>query len=187
MAVSFKTGPARKPSLSGMKHWKFAAVAALLAVAGLHGEEAGPMSEIAWLEGQWEGEGWILTGPNQREEFRGTETVESRLGGQALVIEGRHAAKEDPTQIVHAAVAVVSYDDARGYRFYAKTGGRPAIDADAAVEDGVFVWRMNAAGAQIRYRIRRTDSGDWHEVGEREVAPGRWFPFFEMNLKRVSD
>jgi hypothetical protein len=144
------------------------------------------MDAVSWLVGEWEGEGWTMTGPNERHEFRGTEKVESRLGGQVLVVEGRHFAKQAPERPVHSALALISFDGIRKqYRFQAHATGRPALDATAKLEQGVFIWTMETPGGVIRYRIRRTENGEWHESGERSAGPDRWFPFFEMKMKRV--
>ena len=84
------------------------------------------------LAGDWEGEGWVMAGPNARHEFRGTEKVESRLGGQVLLIEGRHFSKAAPDQKVHDAIALISWDPTRKlYRFQGHVVGRPPTDATA--------------------------------------------------------
>lgn len=154
-----------------------------------HHEQAqsNPMEALAWLAGEWEGGGWTMTGPGQRAEFLGTESVESRLGGRVLVVEGRHFEKDDPEHPVHQALAVISYDaQRRNFRFQAHAVGRPGLDATGVVEDGAFVWSMDIpGGGRIRYRIRKTDEGDWHETGERSGGENQWFPFFEMTMRKV--
>ena len=162
-----------------------------LVAAPLFGAEAeaapsDAMRAVAWLAGEWEGEGWIMTGPGQRTEFRGTESVESRLGGGVLIIEGRHTAADDPNVVVHHALAVVSWDSGSGeYRFEPHVAGRPKPQTAARVEDGVFIWTMEVPGGRVRYRIRQSESGEWLETGERSAGPGKWFPFFEMTMRRV--
>ncbi|MGH7573433.1 MAG: hypothetical protein ACREMK_16560, partial [Gemmatimonadota bacterium] len=43
------------------------------------------MEPLAWLVGDWEGEGWIQQGPQGgRTEFTQTEHVESAFGGRLL-------------------------------------------------------------------------------------------------------
>jgi len=144
------------------------------------------MEAIAWLIGEWKGEGWTMTGPGQRSEFQGTESVESRLGGTVLVIEGRHYEKNDSEHPVHNALAVVSYDARKSvYRFQAHAVGRPSLDTTGVIDGGAFVWSMETPSGVIRYRIRQTESGDWHETGERSTGAGQWFPFFEMTMRRV--
>ena len=157
---------------------------ALLAPAALADHHE--MDAVAWLAGDWKGEGWIMTGPGQRREFHGVEAVERRLDGQVMLVEGRHFAKDDAATPIHNALALISYDsDQKMYRFQAHAVGRPPLDASAVVDDGVFIWTMDTPGGAIRYRIRRTEEGDWHETGERSVGPDQWAPFFEMTMKRV--
>ena len=46
------------------------------------------MKKLDWLVGQWKGAGWMQMGPQGRKEFTITETVEAKLDGLVLVIEG---------------------------------------------------------------------------------------------------
>jgi len=45
------------------------------------------MQRLAYMVGQWQGEGWIQMG-GPRITFRGGERVQSRLGGITLLVEG---------------------------------------------------------------------------------------------------
>src|SRR6185503_21046740 len=67
------------------------------------------MKKLDWFVGHWKGSGWIQMGPQGRREFTQTETVEAKLDGLVLVVEGSGKAKEDGST-VHAALAFVSYD-----------------------------------------------------------------------------
>lgn len=150
-----------------------------------------PMDPLAFLAGEWEGEGWMMVGPNQRHTFVQKEHVETRLDGNLMLIEGLGRASEDTSRVVHHAFAVVSYNAADGLyvmRAHRANGaGTQSIDAEATVEDGAFVWGFDDPRAgTIRYTIREDADGRWFEIGEMSRDGGAtWFQFFEMTLERV--
>ena len=141
------------------------------------------MGRLAPMAGRWAGEGWIRRGPGEPERFQGTETVEARLGGHVLLVEGRHLDAKDG-RLVHHAFAVLSHDAARGvYRFRSHLANGLGGDYAGEWKDGAFVWTMALPrGGTARYTIRI--QGDaWDEVGEME-RQGAWVRFFEMRMKR---
>jgi len=112
---------------------KIALAAAVTAVALLHGIAADrptprevqrrEMKKLDWLVGRWKGTGWIQMGPQGRHEFTQTETIEARLDGLVLVIEGLGKAKEGGST-VHSALAFLSYDPrANQFRWHSFTPG----------------------------------------------------------------
>lgn len=167
------------------------ALLALLAVPAA-AQPSGPMVPLAFLAGEWEGEGWIVLGPDQRHNFVQHETVTPKLGGDVLLIEGVGRAAEDTSRVVHNALAVLAYDPAverylmRAFRADGPDGTQP-VEADVTVEGGALVWAFEAPQAgRIRYTIREDEAGRWHEVGEISQDGGAtWFPFFEMTLTKV--
>src|SRR5438552_1038046 len=72
-----------------------------------------------WV-GQWKGTGWFRSA-DQKREFSISETVQSKLGGLALMVEGVGKAKNSKTGeeiITHNALAIVTYDaKSKSYRF----------------------------------------------------------------------
>ena len=57
------------------------------------------------LIGQWKAAGWIQQGAT-RETFEGTETVQRKIGGLALLVEGNFKDKEGV--VTHDTLAVIS-------------------------------------------------------------------------------
>lgn len=155
--------------------------------------QSGPpeeMQHVGFLEGQWQGDGWIDVSSG-RQTFVETETVTWKLGGAALLIEGRGTQAPSATAepiVVHDALAVLSYNAAAArydFRAYQANGG--AVTADASVGDGTLVWGFQpdpTAPASIRYTIRVSDAGVWREVGELSADGQAWRQFFEMTLHR---
>jgi hypothetical protein len=144
------------------------------------------MKKLDFLVGEWKGEGWMEFAPGQRRTCRGTEVVQSKLGGQLLTIEGLFRGQTGEA-IVHNAFAVVSYDEnAKRYRFQAHTARGGHEDAEAKVADGQLVWGMKVPQfGDVRYTIKRDDKGRWFEVGEVSRDGKDWRKFFEMTLEPV--
>lgn len=174
-----------------------AAVAAIapppLAAQGPPGpspEQVAAMAELAWLEGTWEGSGWIQMGPEHREEFTVRETAELELGGLVVVVrgEGFGATADGGQRKVHDALGVIEFDPAAGeYRMHAWQMQGRSIVAPAEMVDGGFRWSLPETPAgPIRYTLRHTDDSHWHEVGEISRDGGEsWFQFFDQKLTRV--
>ena len=51
------------------------------------------MKKFDFLLGRWSGEGWIEMTPGQRLKFKSNETVDTRLGGSLLIVEGKHSGR----------------------------------------------------------------------------------------------
>lgn len=141
------------------------------------------MQQLPVLDGRWEGEGWIRMGPGEPTKFVGEEFVERRLDGHVMVIEGRHLLP-DRSQVVHHALAFVTWDaTAKQYRFRSHVAGRGSGDHKGYMENGAFVWENESASGLVRFRITVKDD-TWHEVGHVQRGD-KWYPMFEMTLKRV--
>lgn len=146
------------------------------------------MKKPQWLVGRWKGGGWMQAGP-QRREFVGTETVQSKLGGLSLLIEGnfrqKGAAADAPP--VHETLAVLSYDpEQRHYWLSAWLRSGYSGRYEARVGEGnVVTWYMDIPQGRVRYTIERDDHGRWHETGEMSPDAGKtWHKFLEMTLER---
>jgi hypothetical protein len=148
------------------------------------------MKKLSFLAGRWKGESWTEFAPGQRSTSVGTETVESKLDGLLLVIEGVHRRKvgdKETGDVVHHAFAVVSFDEkAKRYRFQAYTDRGNYTESEAKVADGRLEWgfRLPQVG-EVRYTITVTEQGHWTEIGEICSDGKQWRKFFEMNLERV--
>ncbi len=85
-------------------------IASILSAQAPQPSQRVEMEKLVWLIGKWKGAGWIQIGQQGRKEFTQTETIEGKLDGLVVVIEGRGVSNEDGT-LIHNAVAFVSYDD----------------------------------------------------------------------------
>ncbi len=145
------------------------------------------VTQAAFLEGNWAGEGWIQMGPGPKEEFTQTETVTSMLDGAVLLIEGiGHAKGEDSANKVHHAMALISFDPAQNTLVFSSyVAGRPRLDLVPEVAANTFKWGFSPpGGGEIRYSIVVED-GVWHETGEYSRDGESWNQFFEMHLNKL--
>jgi Protein of unknown function (DUF1579) len=146
------------------------------------------MAKLDFLKGEWKGESWTEFATGTRQKSQGTETVQSKLGGLLLTIEGVHRRVVDG-EVVHHAFAVISYDEReKRYRLQAFTERGGYTDAKAMVTDGKFEWGFRlSATAEIRYTITLNDQGQWFEIGEISRDGQGWSKVIEMTLTRVKE
>jgi hypothetical protein len=55
------------------------------------------IDKLAWIEGEWRGDAWMMTGPNERHAADQTERIYRAAGGTVLVIHGLGKAKTQAT------------------------------------------------------------------------------------------
>ena len=143
------------------------------------------MEKLRWIIGNWKGTGWIQRGPQGKKEFIQTETIEGKLDGLVLIIEGRGTSKEDGC-LVHNALAVVSYDErAKTFRWRAFTHEGRQTDAVAKVGANSLEWGLDLPErGRVKYTLTRGKNGEWVEVGEMTQDGQTWHKFFEMILRK---
>ena len=141
---------------------------------------------LSFLNGTWEGNGWIRQGPSAPQNFNSQEVVETKAGDRVLTITGRHTAA-DTGRLVHDAFAVVSPGaSAQSYRMQSYLASGQPGDFQAHLEQGAFIWEStDPRGGKIRFTIRVAND-EWKEVGEYSSDGAKWHEFFGMSLKRVS-
>ena len=153
-------------------------------------EQRQAMKKLERWIGTWQGSGWIEYAPGKRMTFTITESIQSRLGGLALLVEGLGKGKrpgEQEEAIIHEALATVSYDEReKKYRFVTHTEkGHFAIPEIKVTETG-WEWGLQfPQGGGFRYTLKISDKGEWHEKGERSQDGKTWTQFHEMTLKRM--
>ena len=144
------------------------------------------MQKLDKMTGKWSGEGWIQQGP-KREEFTGTENVQSKLDGLALLVEGRFTDKKDSSRVIHETLAVLNYNpNTKIYDFKTYLASGRTGDFTFKVNESNYEWGMDFPGSKILYTITIKD-GIWNEVGKISRDDGKtWLQFFEMNLKKMT-
>ncbi len=147
------------------------------------------MKKVEFLVGNWQGEGWMEFAPGDRRKSLVTESVQTKLGGRVLIIEGLGKAKlpnRAEEVVVHQAFAFLYYDQtAKRYAMRAFLANGNAVDAETNYQDGVFQWALQIPQGKVRYKIKLNDQGQWFEVGEISQDGKTWRQFFEMTLSRL--
>jgi hypothetical protein len=143
------------------------------------------MAKLAPLAGKWRGGAWMDMPDGSRGTSRSEETVEVRLDGRALLIEGVHH-DEKTGALVHHANALLAWDDRRQeYRMASVLASGVTGTYSARLEGERLVWMLaGPAGPRRRFTIR-VEGDRWLETGEISFDGETWKPFFEMALTRV--
>lgn len=153
------------------------------------------LKKLDFLAGKWTGDAAVTQGPKGKITVKQAETVEYRLGGTVLLIEGKGTGKlpgQDKEGVVFNALAVVSYDaQSDKYSIKAYRAEGHSVDAVLTLADGGkgFVWGFKepTRGTEVRYTMTLTGKGEWHEVGEYSLDGKAWTKFIEMTLTRVKE
>jgi hypothetical protein len=153
------------------------------------GAQIEAMAKLDWLAGTWTGEAWVEMQPGQRQTSQVVETVERKLGGLILLVQGvgtEPKADGSGRDIVHDALGVIAYDPgAAAYRFRAwRMPGGYYTDSPAVVGSQNLEWSMETPQGKIRYRIKLDEEKRWFETGEFSRDGTTWKKFFEMKLDR---
>ena len=120
------------------------------------------MKKLSFLAGKWSGPASISRGPGEPLKLTQTESVQYKLDGLVLLIEGQSTGSDGKAQF--QALATVSYDDAaHAYRFRAYNEGH-YIDTELTVQSDGFAWGFTAGPAKIENTMRLTGKGEWQET-----------------------
>ena len=148
------------------------------------------MKKLDFLVGQWRGEGWIEYRPGQRVTVVATESVQRRLGGEVLLVEGigRNKIENEKSELTgHDAIALMFFDSKTGtFRFQAHRARGTSVDTELKVTQGGFEWGFQDERAgTLRFTMKLTDKGEWFEIGEMSRDGKTWYKFVETTLQRV--
>ena len=144
------------------------------------------MKKLSYMAGQWKGSGWMEQA-GKRTDFSGAETIQSKLNGLTLLVEGKFNTQINGKDVtVHETLAVLSYDErSKTFRFRTYLANGITGDQEAKLIDGGWQWGFQFPGGTIRYTIKVNEKDEWFEIGEMSQDGTTWRKFFEMTLKRV--
>ena len=148
------------------------------------------MKKLNFLVGQWKGEGWVEYRPGQRVTVIATESVQRRLGGEVLLVEGigRNKIENENAELTgHDAIALMFFDSRTGtFRFQAHRARGTSVDTELKVTPGGFEWGFQDERAgTLRFTMKLTERGEWLEIGEMSRDGKTWQKFVETRLERV--
>jgi len=143
------------------------------------------IAQLDFMVGRWRGRAWQQRG-SERVETAMVETVERRLDGTVLLVEGRGAVAtpDGGERVVHHALGIISFDPRSGgytLRSYLATGQWG--DFALSLVDGGVSWTREVPGGRIRNTARYTAT-EWHEIGEFSRDGTSWSQVMELRLQR---
>ena len=169
-------------------------VAALVAFALPLAAQAAPtpvskVGVLASLQGEWEGDAWIIIGPGPegRRVVRQQEWVSTGAGGTVVIVKGLGTEKMADGKWVtrHDAFATIftGRDGKPAMRAFLADGSW--MDMEFAVVENGYDWSMvHPQAGPVRYEMRIVD-GKWVEKGFNTRDKGAtWTQFMEMTLSR---
>lgn len=140
------------------------------------------------LTGQWKGAGWISRG-SERTKFVGTENVQRKLDGLAVMVEGRFTTKISATgedKVIHETIGVLTFNpQTKIYDFDTFLANGMGGKYEFKAVDGGFEWGFKFPQGTMRYFIK-IENDTWTETGEMKLNGKEWTKFFEMILKKVN-
>lgn len=146
------------------------------------------MAKLGYMVGEWKGSGWIEVEGGRRLEFHGSERVQEKLGGLALLVEGRFLGTPPGSTVevpVHTTLGVISFDPrAKRYDFDSWLATGMSGEHELTLTDDGWRWEIPYPGGAVRYTFHRGPAGEWIEIGERTSDRQTWRKFFEMTLRK---
>lgn len=122
------------------------------------------MRKLEFLAGHWSGPVTIVRGPGEPLRLTQTETVQFKLDGLVLFIEGKSTGADGKAQF--EALATIAYDEEAGkYRIRAYNDGH-YLDTELTVQPDGFTWGFQSGPAHIVNTMRLTPQGQWQETTE---------------------
>lgn len=142
------------------------------------------IARLSFMLGRWRGDAWMERA-GQRMQTAMTETVEPRLDGTLLLVEGRGSVvTATGERVVHHALGVIHVDAATGgYALRSWIGSGQTGEFAMVVGDSSVSWSRDVPGGRIRNTARFT-GGEWHEIGEFSADGSSWRQIMELRLRR---
>jgi hypothetical protein len=143
------------------------------------------MRRLGFILGRWQGRGWTMI-ERRRVRFEQEESVDSRLNGEIITVDGRANDPGNRDDIRFTAFAIASYDVATmTYRWRAYANGT-CVEVPLDVGDQTFRWEFQAAPNTLMRFDAHVAGGSWRQVGEVSADAGvTWSQTFEMELTRT--
>ncbi|MBN3581507.1 hypothetical protein JYB64_03850 [Algoriphagus aestuarii] len=136
------------------------------------------IKKLEFLIGQWSGSGWMVNQNREKMTFEQKETVQLKINGTALLIEGEGTSEGE---MIHNALAIITMSEGSGeYQFDSFLQSNQQGSFKAELIEDVLYWYP---AENVRYVIRLNEKGQWFEIGEAKVGEN-WFQFFEMTLDK---
>ena len=144
------------------------------------------MKRLEFLVGEWSGEASVLRGPGLFVDLVQTESVQYRLDGLLLVIEGVGRTRSDGG-VALQALGLISFDDESGvYRMRAFNDGR-WLETEVKLADGEdsISWGFTLGEFKTSTVLCINDKGEWTEDGQLTVGDRPPMKMMDLTVRRV--
>ena len=139
-----------------------------------------PAEALAWMQGEWQGEGWIIGRDGQRRAFTVEESVRSAADGHVLQIHGVGIAEG---RVIHDAAGFVTRAD-DGLVMQAVNMDGQSQSVPLEVTESGFAWQLVMGDyGRVEYEASFVD-GLWIETGAWCPTGGECTRNFRMQLTR---
>ena len=157
-------------------------------------DERAAMKKLDFVIGHWEGEGWLLVGPDQRYPFSVTESYSYRCNGLVVDGEGRfrpEGVPEDAETNIMYGLGMIYFDRPSGeYRMwhYGGTGSgfvftqKIEIDVEHRALHHI---NKDAKAETYKFGFVIDDEGILTTRSERQKPDGTWFVSMEFRMRRL--
>jgi hypothetical protein len=153
------------------------------------------MKKLDFVIGHWQGEGWLLLGPDQRYPFSVTESYNYRCNGLVVDGEGRfrpQGSQGDPETQTMYGLGMIYFDRPSGeYRMWHYGGTGSGIVFTQKVEIDVerrtlHYINIDARGETYKFGFAIDDEGILTARSERQKPDGTWYVSMEFRMRRVN-
>jgi len=145
------------------------------------------MRDIAFLQGDWLGQGWRILPTGERVQSTQQVRVQPRASGLALTVEGT-SLRQGPAETKPSAgsFAVVTYDERAKRYLFRSFGFGEMIEADARLlAPNKFEWTVPAGQSLLRFVVDGS-AGSWMESGYRSTDGGKsWVHLYQLTAHRT--
>jgi hypothetical protein len=145
------------------------------------------MKELGFLAGDWSGEATVLQETGQFAELAQTESVQFKLDGLLLVIEGVGRSKIDGTAALQA-FGLISFDDeTETYKMRAFNNGRWLETEVKLADSGSSIsWGFELGAFKTATVLRINENGEWTEHGELTIGDRPPQKMMDLKVRRLS-
>jgi hypothetical protein len=145
------------------------------------------LTKLGFLHGNWSGEGWMISGKEEKHSFTVKTGVTMKLRGSVLVLdqEGQESEGANKGKPFMDLLGLISLNpEQNGFMIHNMVGEGAVVDGDGQLEGATKLVYAQVNGTTFaRYTIEVQD-GVWKQKGELTDDGKRFFTFMEMTMKK---
>jgi hypothetical protein len=143
------------------------------------------LAKISGLVGTWTGPGWRILPTGERIEYDQTVLVTSKIGGQAMMIEGNSVRRPPSGPQGAGSLAIVTWEpDQNRYAFRSFSGGRLTEADGALLSPDTFQWTVKGPPLGLRFTVKFGEN-QWSELGEvSRDGQKTWTVSYQLEMRK---